>query len=240
MADASDLLWAIGEDLHALAVLHDREPNAELLEALRETEFPDSLALILRSEEAGRARALFRQFFSELDDDIGEEALDALSAVYADVYLHYACRAAPTESPWTDEDGLDRQASMFEVRQFYRKRDLAVQNWSERPDDHIVNELLFLAHLMAADDASALGEAASFLDAHPLRWIGDFSQRVAENSGSTYFTGVAVLTSAYLVELRGLLAKMGVVAVGPPCRPHCAEGEQGIEKGCGNLIGEMT
>lgn len=192
---------ALAEDLAQLAVLHDREPDAALLTGLRAVGFPGNLGLRLTSEAARAAGALFSGYFAELETS--REELDRLAVDYAEIYLTHALRAAPTESPWLDEDGLERQEPMFQVRAAYRRHGLAVPDRARRPDDHIVHQLQFLAHLV---EKGNLGEACRFLDDHPLRWIESFAKRVVERAATPYFAGLALLTAAYLSELRSLLA----------------------------------
>lgn len=211
-----DFLDAIEDDLQSLAVLHDREPSKALVSVMRDVSFPNNLGLRINSKTAQNARTLFANFFATLGADIDDQIIERLSVDYADIYLNFSCRASPTESPWTDEDGLDRQSSMFAVRKFYRNRGLAVQNWAKRSDDHVVHQLQFLAHLFKTGHVEALREAGEFLDAHPLCWIEQFATQVVNHSHSSYFSGVALITSAYLTALRQLLGD----AVSIPVNDH--------------------
>ncbi len=77
-----------------------------------------------------------------------------------------------------------------------------------RSDDHLVIELRFLAHLLGSDDPVSLNEAARFMDEHPLRWVEDFAQRVSARCETRFYAGLALLTAAYLDELRDLLVDL--------------------------------
>jgi len=214
MSDPADALprevaQALAADLATLALLHDAEPAAALLEELASSPMRDWLALELRSEPAVEGCALLDRALAGLERPVGQATLDALAADFAAIYLVHACRAAPSESPWLDKDQIERQEPMFEVRGWYRHYGLAVENWAERPDDHLVNQLRFLAHLLGeVSGPVALRDAARFLDAHTLRWVPQFARRVAARCATPYFAGLALLTLGYLDELRELLAEV--------------------------------
>ena len=134
---------------------------------------------------------------------------------YANIYLTYVYRASPCESPWLDDDNLERQEPMLAVRAAYRTHGLAVAARGVRPDDHLSFQLIFVAHLLDHhEDAADLTVIADFLDQHPLRWIKDFAQRISQRSPVPFYVGLAVLTAAYLEELRWVLAELTVAPDG--------------------------
>ena len=206
-ADVLEVTAAVAADLELLAALHDCEPTREWLEAARACALQEQLGLVLESEAGRAALAAFDAAVAELPPEIGPETLDALAAEYANIYFRYLYRAAPTESVWLDQDSLERQAPMFAVKDWYRRHNLTSQDWAKRPDDHLVVELRFLSYLFAnARTREDLAEAARFLDEHLLRWAGKFARRVAAETPSPYFAAAALLTDAYLEELRDQLA----------------------------------
>ncbi len=198
---------AVGEDLLTLALLHDREVDRELLLTLWEHCYEDWLGLRMTGKRGSEALALFRQGLTDLPTDLHQATLDQLAADYADIYLTYGLRASPCESVWLDQDNLTMQQPTFQVRNCYRRHGIAVADWRVRSDDHLVYELRFLAHLMNGEAEQAdLAEAADFLDEHLLRWIDQFAERVATRCDTRFYAGLALLTAAYLQELRDLLA----------------------------------
>ncbi len=206
--DAS-LREAVATDLHTLALLHDREPDHDTLEELRTAAMQEWFGLRLRSEVAREGLRLLDEALDSLPRELDREALDQLAVEYANIYLLFTYRAAPTESPWLDKENLERQAPMFEVRRWYRNYRLAAEDWRRRSDDHLVLELRFLAHLCAQTDSdSALRDAARFIDAHLLRWVPQFAGRVASRCEASYYRGLALLTAGYLDELRELLVEL--------------------------------
>ena len=209
---------AVAGDLRLLALLHDRELDAERIHALWQEGYEDFLGLQLVGEEGRKAITLLREGLTDIPAGLDTETLDRLAADFADIYLTHGVRASPCESVWLDEDGLAMQAPMFDVREWYRRYGLAVANWRQRSDDHLVYQLLFLAQLLEPEEeASAgeapaagadLGEVARFLDEHTLLWIDRFAERVAKRCETRFYAGLALLTGAYLNELRDLLAEL--------------------------------
>lgn len=197
------------DDLLALALLHDRELERELILSLWQDCYDDFLGVRLQGRRGREALSLLRQGLTEIPTALGAESLDRLAADYADIYLNHGVRASPCESVWLDEDNLIMQEPMFRVRHWYRRHGIAVEDWRKRTDDHLVNELRFLAYLLGSDGSgAAFEEAARFLDEHPLRWIDRFAERVAARCETRFYAGLALLTAAYLDELRDLLAQV--------------------------------
>jgi TorA maturation chaperone TorD len=206
---ASRLAHAVAEDLRLLACLHDRELDGSTLSALRSGGFPDNLVLMLEGEPARTATDLLRSALNQLEPDAGPETMDLLAVDYAAIYLNHTLRAAPNESVWLDEEELAMQAPMFEVREWMARHGLTVENWRVRPEDHLVHELEFLACILESEPiGEALEEAADFLDRHLLRWVPEFSRRVAARCETPFYAGLNALTGCHLDEVRDLLAEM--------------------------------
>ena len=177
-----------------------------LIRSLKQSGFP-ALRLRLESKAAQEASALLERALAEIPESPDQQLVDDLAVDYAGIYLTYAYRASPNESVWTDEEHLERQHSMFEVRDYYRRYGLGVENWRMRADDHLVIELQFLAHLFGEEDQiEHLPTAARFMDEHLLRWLLLFAQRVATRCVTPLYAGINLLTAAYCDELRDLLA----------------------------------
>ncbi|MCG6862353.1 MAG: molecular chaperone TorD family protein [Chromatiaceae bacterium] len=211
---------AVADDLTLLVDLHDRELDRERLILLRESSTEDSLlGFMPPGEGLAVALSLFTQGLTDIPADLHQRTLDLLAADYADIYLNHGIRASPCESVWIDADGLILQEPMFQIRHWYRRYGLVVQDWRKRSDDHLVCQLGFLSYLFRGEaDVDVLGEVARFLDEHLLRWISDFAERVGTRSGTRLYGGLALLTAAYLDGLRDTLAEV----LGEP-RPTPAE-----------------
>ena len=212
--DRGQDLWtglraAVAHDLMALAVLHNQELNDDLIGRLRSTCFPDGLRLQLCSDQGKAAASLTRHAIDGLPESMDQAVLDELAADYADIYLTHALGASPYESVWIDDDGLVMQEPMFQVREYYRRHSLRVQDWRKRSDDHLVHQLHFLSHGFTEGSHDAnLEELARFMDEHLLRWLPDFATRVAARCATSLYAGLALLTMAYVEELRDLLSEI--------------------------------
>ncbi len=212
--DKSELLMqlcsAVAEDIALLARLHRIELDKSMMGELKEIKFPAQLGLNLRDE---KSFPVVKHLALEVENwpanDIPQSLLDNLAADYAAIYLNKSYGVSPCESVWLDEEGLVMQEPMFQVREIYERHGLEAADWHILADDHLVNELEFIAYLMgrvSEGQNTALGEAASFFDIHLLRWLGQFAERAAPRCETGFYAGLVLLTDLYCEELRELLA----------------------------------
>ena len=202
-----DFCAAVAQDLMQLAVLHDSEANNPLIQSLKQTGFPNTLGLRLQSTGARDAMTLVEQALAEMPDPLDNQDTDELAVDYAGIYLTHTYRASPNESVWIDEEHLERQQSMFEVREYYHRYGLGAADWRKRADDHLVLQLQFLAHLFGeVQRDEVFTTAARFMDEHLLRWLMPFANRVAGRCTTPFYAGINLLTGVYCEELRDLLA----------------------------------
>lgn len=194
----------IAADLRLLAAMHGEEPTAAFLDALQGEGVEELFHLAPATADALEVCDFFEQALAATGRDEG--ALHELAADFAAIYLTYSHRVSPSESPWIDPEGLTSQESMFATRDWYRHYGLKAANWRKLPDDHLVAELVFLAHLFDLDDRPhAAADAARFLDRHLLRWYGSFCTGVVRRAWTPYWAAVAKLTGVYLESLRDRL-----------------------------------
>jgi putative dimethyl sulfoxide reductase chaperone len=207
----NEIAEAIADDAESLAALHDRELTAAMIAALREANFPAGLGLVPMTAEAIAAWRAMADGVTELPRMPDAATLDDLAAEYAAIYLTGAYGASPCESVWTDDDHLTCQAAMFQWRDIHAAAGLATPDWRQRPDDHLVLQVLYVANAArrtATADFSndSWRKLAQVLDEHTLRWLPDFAARVAARSASSFYAGLAVLTAAWLDTVRDLIA----------------------------------
>lgn len=204
------IIDAIAQDAESLAALHDCELTPPVLAALRIAEFPSCLGLMPATEEAQAAWQAMEIGIADLPAELNPDARDILASEYAAIYLTGAYGVSPYESVWTDDDHLVCQEAMFQWRDLHAAAGLAVVDWRHRPDDHLVLQLLYLAKQVrsatAVEGLAPWRHLAQVLDEHTLRWLPDFSSRVAARSDSLFYIGLAVLTTAWLEMLRDLIA----------------------------------
>lgn len=226
----------VSEDLRVLAALHESELTEEVITSLKNSEFPVGMGLLLTSDKGTKAGKLMQEGVAAIPDDLPQKTLDLLAADFADIYLTHGIQASPCESVWIDEEGLMMQEPMFQVRAWYEKYALAAEDWRQRSDDHLVYQIQFLSYLLSRDNLlESLADGAIFLDEHLLRWIDEFAVRVATRCGTPFYAGLAVLTAAYLDELRDLVAEV----LGEP-RPTRDEIEKRMKSGHGNAAEEAA
>lgn len=205
-------LAELAGDLELLCRLHDRAADAALLEVLRSTPAAEWGVLRLDGTRGAAVCAQLDAALAALPPVLDAATLDALAADYTDLYLNFTRRVAPNESYWRDEDHLERQAAMFAVRRWYAHYGLAVRDWRQRADDHLVHELEFVAALLASPGESALLDAGRFLDRHLLLWSKEFLGGVATRAGTAFYAAVASYTAAWLDTLRALLVSVTGIA----------------------------
>ena len=194
---------AIAEDAETLAALHDRELTPAMIDALREAHFPACLGLLPQTPQAVAAWQAMAAAMAILPPMPGIAELDELASEYAAIYLTGAYGASPCESVWTDEDHLTHQAAMFQWRDLHAAAGLVATDWRQRPDDHLVLQLLHIAHLARrTTTANFWHDLARVLDEHTLHWLPQFAARVAARSTSPFYGALAVLTAAWLETVR--------------------------------------
>jgi len=204
-----ELASALAEDAETLAFLQDRELSAEILLGLRQIGFPTNLALLPEGDDASQAHELMAAALAAMPAEPGAALMDELAADFAAIYLNGSLGASPSESVWVSDDHLICQDAMFALRDLYAAQGLAAPDWRSRPDDHLVFQLQFLAHsLRRSGDMEALAQLAGFLDEHLLRWLPDFARRVASRCDTAFYAALALLTAAWVDQLRDLLARL--------------------------------
>lgn len=200
-------LWNwIGEDLRLLARLHAYEVDSETLDLLHKSQFPKSLALSV--DESYSDQAIIPVAQKSISEALTQEvSLDQLAADYAAIYLNVSYEASPNESAWIDEDNLERQEPMFEIRDWYTKYKLTIDNWRVRSDDNISLQLLFLSHLLTLPKIP-LKDIGHFMDFHILRWVDDFAETIFQRAETGFYASLALLTARYLDEFRDVVAEV--------------------------------
>lgn len=203
----AEVALALAEDAATLALLHDSELTAQVLAELKGVGFPANLGLTPAGEASLGTFEMMRMAMASMPTPAGAELLDELAADFASIYLTGGFGASPCESCWLSDDHLVCQGPMFDLRALYAEQGLAVPDWRKRPDDHLVFQLQFLARRLemtvTANDWRAL---ALFLDYHPLRWVPDFADRVAQRCDMMFYAALTMLTDTWLQQVRDLIA----------------------------------
>lgn len=208
---------ALAEDVDLLVRLADRELDAETLALLRGRDPADWFALDLSGEEFDAVRTLLLDGLAETPDPPGEADLDDLAAEYAAIHLLNSYDASPSESVWRDEDHLERQEAMFQARAWYARHGVMAPNWRVRADDHLVNELQFLALMLRGGGSrDDLRECALFLRDHLLVWTPLFADRVAARCRLQLYAAITLASAIYLRRLGVALGAATGLDMTPP------------------------
>lgn len=193
----------VAEDLELLARLHAFELDEKMIEALKKSFFPQ--CLLLKPETDRPIYPVMEKAIAEIGST--DATLDLLASDFAAIYLNVSFEASPNESAWLDEDGLERQEPMFDVRSWYQKFGLEIENWRVRPDDNLSLQLLFIAHLFKQEKVS-VKDINHFMDFHILRWVDEFAERIFARADTAFYSSLALLTAQYLNELREILVDL--------------------------------
>lgn len=199
----------LAHDLRSLAWLHAAERDGRTWLSLQQAGFPLGLHLLGSDGAAAMSQAL--EALREAWQHDAQAVDDRLAADYAAIYLTHALQASPCESVWRDEDHLMLQAPTFAVRNFYHRHGIPPLNWRTMPDDHLVHELGFIAHLLESSRPEA---AQQFLDQHLLTWLPQFAARVAQRADTPIYAALALMTveAARLLRNRWVAAQPDVAA----------------------------
>lgn len=212
-AAACDAVWCqhAAEDLRMLGWLHGRERDGAVLQQLYLAGFPAGLVLLsahdasaaAHIEQMGRILAATCTLTPAELAQLNEE----LAVDYTAIYLTHAHRTSPHESVWLDDDQLMLQEPTFAVREFYRHHGLQVHNWREMPDDHLCNELEFVALML---EQGKLQAALGFMQQHLMQWVPALAQRVAERAHTSFYATLALITLAACRACESMLLNAGV------------------------------
>lgn len=200
----TELRCALAEDIDQIIRLHDREIDAETLDALRDAAFPRGLALPPPGDEADRMTGALA----------APLVLDELAADFAAIYLNHGYGASPYESVWLSDDHLACAAPLFELRDLYAAAGWRVADWRQRFDDHFVLQLHFIRHRLL-DPAVEPRSVAEFIDEHLGYWFPDFARRVGAVGASPFYTALIGVTEGWLGRLRHLLGVLAGYPVPP-------------------------
>ena len=180
-----------------LARVFSTKPSADLIAGLRESSMLEVLA------ELG---VVFDDSFIEGE---AEELAAELAVEYTRLFIGPGQHIAPYESVFVQGDAEDGPRlwgdATQEVARFYEEAGLEVESSTGIPD-HIGIELEAMAELAAAEgvrrergdavQAEVLWELQQrFAREHLAKWLPEFSRRVAEQAGSSFYSGMAVLIS---------------------------------------------
>ena len=120
--------------------------------------------------------------------------------------------APPWESVYFSEDRMIFQKQTLEVRDWYRRFGLELENLHKEPDDHIGLEMSFIAYMAELgikileeqdeEKYQLLNDAKrQFLSEHLLQWGPTWCALVKENAKTDFYRGLSYLTMGAMLAI---------------------------------------
>ena len=125
---------------------------------------------------------------------------ESLSEAWQRLFIGpYALPASPWGSVYLDKENVLFGDSMLELRQWMRENDIANEQESNEPDDHI-GLLLMLAAWLAEE--GLVQKVDELLAWHILPWSGRFLELFIANAQHPFYQALGELTQSTLAEWR--------------------------------------
>ena len=125
---------------------------------------------------------------------------ESLSEAWQRLFIGpYALPASPWGSVYLDKENVLFGDSMLELRQWMRENDIANEQESNEPDDHI-GMLLMLAAWLAEE--GLLQKVDELLAWHILPWSGRFLELFIANAQHPFYQALGKLTQITLADWR--------------------------------------
>ncbi len=165
------------------------KPNRETLKRWRE----------LLSDNSSEILSDLRKALYDIDIDADDE-LEKVLWEYTRLFIGpYKLPCPPWESVYTSPKKLVMQEAHDEVRNYYRKAGLTINNNDIMPD-HIGAELNFMALLLGncrpktLRSKHAVVTIEDFLDDHILKWVPEFTRDMENASETQLYKALAAAT----------------------------------------------
>ncbi|MBF0353947.1 MAG: molecular chaperone TorD family protein [Alphaproteobacteria bacterium] len=208
----TDFHRALAQDLALLARMTSGELDRPLLEWLRVSRFPESLALDLRGETASSAYERLGEAVVLLPKFGEQEGREELSADYAGLFLTDGYGVQAIETSWIEAHPGEEILTVAKVEAWYRLHGYTVFDRLNRPADTLAFELGFLAHLLDGPEnegGEMVLQARLFLQQHPLCWVPRFAQKAAGVSKTSFYSALSQVLGVYLESLDDALRQAG-------------------------------
>ncbi|OCA81500.1 hypothetical protein A8F94_21725 [Bacillus sp. FJAT-27225] len=183
-----------------LRFLLDAPPDNERAEALEHDPFFHTFAQNSEGSE------ILKEFMISLNENKQQQlsgARDEFNYLFVGPNV---MPAPPWESVYLGKEHLLFEEETLKVRQSYNAYGLSFIRENNEPDDHIVIELEFLAHLMnefltsreELECQKIMADYTAFLEAHFLRWTPAYATLLEQNANTLWFKAASVLLKEYI------------------------------------------
>jgi TorA maturation chaperone TorD len=202
---------------HLLGKAFYLEPEREWIQTLIDDQVFAEVPFGAEQEETRSGLEILQRWSQEYKDGITEQHFADIKFDYARLLVGLdVILAAPWESVYFNEGHLVFQEQTHQVREWYRRFDLATEKIGKEPDDHIGLEMMFIAQLanlalqaLEKNDSGAfdstLQAQRDFLTQHLLRWGPAWCKLVKGHAHTDYYRGLAHLTHGALLGIAEVL-----------------------------------
>jgi putative dimethyl sulfoxide reductase chaperone len=164
-------------------------------------------------QEIQHGLELLGRWSAENRGGISEEEFKELQSDKLRLFIGLDRVVAPVwESVYFNENRLVFQKQTLQVREWYARFGLQLENINKEPDDHIGLEMIFVAHLASLSlsaiekgDQKELDELLQaqrdFLSEHLLRWGPAWAKLVQQHASTDFYRGIAHLTRGALLAV---------------------------------------
>lgn len=149
---------------------------------------------------------------------LSKDAFEALQVDYVRLFIggNGSVLAPPWESVYVNSVPTLFQQSTMDVRNWYKRYDLVVENLNHEPDDHVGLEFSFVSHLcsIASNSADSSDEArlsktmedlSGFASEHVFSWVPRWCDLVMEQAKTDFFRGIALLSKGIVASFADAL-----------------------------------
>lgn len=204
LAEEEMLFTLLGRAIHG-------KPDRELFASMADEQVFETVPFV-KAGRAERARSHLQAWCSSCSRPFSDSDFERITVEYARLFVGARRVAAPLwESVYFNRERMVFQKQTFQVREAYRAYGLQADRFGHEPDDHLSNELLFVAKLahearrcVEHDDdsgtASVMGDLLEFLQNHLLAWVGTWSELTFEKATNDFYRGYALLVRASCEE----------------------------------------
>jgi TorA maturation chaperone TorD len=186
------------------------QPNRDWLNSLINEDVFSEVPFGADQKATQQGQELLLKWVGNNPKGLSEEAFKDLNADHTRLLVGAGkVLAPPWESVFFTEDRLVFQEQTLEVRNWYRRFGLELENLHKEPDDHIGLEITFIAYmaelgiqvLEEGDDSKfqrLTEEKRKFLSEHLLKWGPEWCALVVEHAKTDFYRGLGYLTSGVL------------------------------------------
>jgi putative dimethyl sulfoxide reductase chaperone len=189
------------------------QPDKNWINSLIADEVFSEVPFSMDRPETKRGQELMQNWIRKNAEGIDEESFTELNADYTRLFVGVGkVLAPPWESVYFNEDRMVFQEQTLEVRNWYQRFGLELENLHREPDDHIGLEMTFVAFLAelavkALDEQDAdnyklfVNAKRQFLSEHLLQWGLSWCELVKEHAKTEYYQGLGHLTLGALLAV---------------------------------------